>query len=60
MSFRLHKFVLALCVTLCLAVALWPREPGPPPPAPVQALGLAGSLPEPIAPMTPGNVRDDS
>ena len=29
MSFRLHKFVLALCVTLCLAVALWPRQPKP-------------------------------
>lgn len=26
MSFRLHKFVLTLCVTLCMAVALWPRD----------------------------------
>lgn len=27
MSYRLHKFVLALCVTACLAVSMWPRRP---------------------------------
>ena len=32
---RIHKLVLALCVTACLGVAVWPRRP-PPRPSSVQ------------------------
>lgn len=41
---RLHKLVLALCVTGCLAVAAWPRRPPPRPSSIQDVVGSFGVL----------------